>query len=79
MPVSYELELRIETAIRTPEQAVELIEILNSVPEALTPAANVPELNMTADVAYDDAQLQAVADKVDAIIAALVAAGLMEA
>lgn len=44
----------------------------------LEPAANVAELDLTASETYDDAQLQAVADKIDAVIAALIAAGLMD-
>ncbi len=47
---------------------------------ALSPkAANVAALDLTASAPFDEAELQAVADKVDALIAALVAANLMSA
>lgn len=39
----------------------------------------VAELDLTASGSYDDTELQSVADKVDELIAALVAAGLMAA
>ena len=40
-------------------------------------AANVLELDQNTSPAYVEAEVQAIADKVDALIAALVAAGLM--
>ena len=40
-------------------------------------SANVAELNQDTSAAYVEAEVQAIADKVDALIAALVAAGLM--
>lgn len=77
MAISYELQLRLDSAIRTREEIVEIVEILNNA-KALSPAAEVVPLEMTANATYGQQQLQDVADKVDAIIAALKAAGLME-
>lgn len=71
--VSESLKNRLLSALRTPEARDEMVAVLDA------QAANVAELNLTASVAYDAAELQEVADKVDALIAALVAAGLMEA
>lgn len=73
MAVSESLKNRLLSALRTPEARDEMVAALDA------QAANVPQLEMTASVAYDAAELQDVADKVDAVIAALVAAGLMEA
>ena len=71
--VSESLKNRLLSALRTPEARDEMVAVLDA------QAANVAELNLTTSVAYDAAELQEVADKVDAVIAALVAAGLMEA
>ena len=71
--VSESLKNRLLSALRTPEARDEMVAVLDA------QAENVAELNLTASVAYDAAELQEVADKVDAVIAALVAAGLMEA
>lgn len=73
MAVSESLKNRLLSALRTPEARDEMVAALDA------QAANVPQLGMTASVAYNAAELQGVADKVDAVIAALVAAGLMEA
>lgn len=71
--VSESLKNRLLSALRNAEARDEMVAVLDA------QAANVAELNLTASVAYDAAELQEVADKVDAVIAALVAAGLMEA
>lgn len=44
---------------------------------SLSQAATVAPLAQTISGTYDDAEVQAISDKVDAIIAALKAAGLM--
>lgn len=67
----------IKGSIAHPSAANKVIAKLNEAAVVVPVAANVAELEMTASETYDDADTQAVADKIDAVIAALVAAGLM--
>jgi hypothetical protein len=50
---------------------------VSGIKAVITGADNVALLEMTASETYDADDVQAVADKADAIIAALIAAGLM--
>lgn len=53
------------------------LDSLDSVLTSANQSANVALLDLTASEDFDSSELQAVADKVDALIGALITAGLM--
>lgn len=75
MAISESLKTRIASAMRTREDATELITALDA--EAAKVAAKVVKLNQTIGASYVQADVQAISTKVDAIITALTNAKLM--